>query len=550
MNEIYERQTNEIRTEDKLFNFRPILFTAIALCIGIVAGFYQAVYAVSAWWSCVLIPLVCAPLYFCSSFQRAKRILIAIVCLLLSFLVGLFSFTAKTEEFSGYQNYDGECVVLGTVIEKTDYDEYSRIVLQDINIDGNQEKGTLISYLPTQYNEIVTLCDEVLLRGGIRTDTALTNEYGFRAYAIGEDTRGTLSVQTCTVVGRNFNLFLWIRARMQKVVYAGMDETPASVTLALLTGDTSGIDEGLLENVRHGGIAHIFAVSGLHIGVLYGVAVWIASKTKLSKFPKFLFVAGVLLLYSGICGFSASVIRALVTCLVFYGAHLFAFGSDNLERIGLSAIIVLLLSPTALFEIGFQLSFVACLGIALLARPIQRVFTELVERIKGLFGKRKTKEERENHPLSVMEEVQRACISFFAVTLSAQIATTPLAVNAFGYLSIWSLALNCLFVPLVSVTFSLLIAFVVVACLLPLAISAVVLYLPSTVLSALLLVFQVVEFSALSLESVVIPSGALVCYYGGLTFITDKWNTPRVFKCVFAILFLLFFCGITYYSVA
>ena len=145
-----------------------------------------------------------------------------------------------------------------------------------------------------------------------------------------------------------------------------------------------------------------------------------------------------------------------------------------------------------------------------------------------------------------MEEVQRACISFLAVTLSAQITTTPLAVNAFGYLSIWSLALNCLFVPLISATFSLLLALVVVACLLPLAISAVVLYLPSTVLSALLLVFQVVEFSALSLESVVIPSGALVCYYGGLTFITDKWNTPRVFKCIFALLFLLFFFSVLF----
>ncbi|MBQ8685643.1 MAG: ComEC/Rec2 family competence protein [Clostridia bacterium] len=542
------KRQNE-RAEDKLFNFRPLLFTAIALCIGIFFGYVYVLYGVSAWWACLLLPFAASPFFFCTSRKRAIAIALALLCLLASFLVGFGLFTRRVEEFTDCGRYNGEYAVVGKVVEKTEYESYLSVTVEDIVVDGTREDGKLVAYLPTSFAQTIRLSDEVLLRGRVKTKASLTDDYGFRAYAIGDDIRFTMSAESCTVTDRGFELFALVRERMETVIYAGMDETSAAVTMAILTGDTSGIDEGLLSNVRRGGVAHIFAVSGLHIGALYAFALWLVSKTGLKNMPKpvrFFAVAALLFFYSGVCGFSASVVRALVTCLIFYASRLVGYGSDNLERIGASALVVLLLSPTSLFEVGFQLSFIACLGIALLARPIKRALTQGLERIKGAFGKRKTEEEKENHPPTLMEEIENACISFLAVTLSAQIATTPVSVAAFGYFSVWSLLLNCLFVPLVSVCFSVLLAFVVIACVLPVAASAVALYVPSTVWSVLLLLFQLVEFSALTVSSSAITGGAFVCYYGGLVFLTDKWNLSRALRWAMAAVFLSGFCVILF----
>lgn len=533
-----EVATTDERAEDRLFNFRPILFIAIALCLGILFSFLHVVYKLSVWWSCVLLPFACAPLWFCDDRKRAKKILLALLVLLLSFLIGFFSFQSTTDDYKNATEYKGECAVLGVVVNKTDYDEYSRIEVENIIVDGTREDGTLVATLPTVYCETIRVADKILLRGSICTNTSLTDDYGFRAYAIGDNTRYQLKADACTVVGRSGNVFLRIRSRMQSVIYAGMGEDVAPVVVAILTGDVSGIDDGLLTNVRKGGIAHIFAVSGLHIGALYAFSLFLVSKTKLKRPLRFIIVASVLFLYSGICGVSASVVRALVTCLIFYLTKLIGYGSDNLERLGASAIVVLLFSPTSLFEIGFQLSFVACLGIMLLSRPLYTCFYNATECVKGVFGLRKTAEEKENHPKTVLEEIESACLSFLSVTLSAQIATTPLTVYAFGYFSVWSLLLNCLFVPIISACFSFLLLFVFIACLLPMAISAVILYIPNVVWTAILVVFEIVEFSVLTVAKEVFFYGIFVSYYGGLVLATDKWNISRPLKILLSVSFL------------
>jgi competence protein ComEC len=173
-------------------------------------------------------------------------------------------------------------------------------------------------------------------------------------------------VESCVVVGKKFDFFGSIRTRIAEVLYRGMDIETASVTMAVLTGNTAGIEDGLLENMRYGGIAHIFAVSGLHVGDLFAFCLFFTSKTPLRKMPKiarFFLVAFLLIFYGGICGFSASVIRATVLCLVGYAAKLLGVSVDRFEALGVGGVIVLLISPVELFSPGFQLSFLACLGI-------------------------------------------------------------------------------------------------------------------------------------------------------------------------------------------
>lgn len=522
----------------KLLNFRPAAFAAVFLCLGIFSAIAFSFYQLPVWWLSFVLP-------FFALFYRKKqkRALIALALLLAVYWVGFGWTFSKIHAFRSAGEYFGEEYhVTATVVDESETEYGIKLLLSEITVDGKGEQGCLIAYLPTSFSENVSQGDRLLLKGALKTEQSVFDTQTPNLTKLGNDVRYVLNASSCTVIEKSFSLFVFLRDRLETVVYAGMDETSAAVTMAVLTGNDDGMESGLLENMRRGGIAHVFAVSGLHIGALFGFVVWLIGKTflrNLSKGTRFAIVAFVLLLYGGVCGFSASVTRAITICLCFYGAKLIGLGSDSLEALGLAALITLCIRPFSLFQAGFQLSFAACLGIILLSRPIERLCYKLV-------GDRRAKlplVERDRHPLSVGERVKKACISFLSVSVSAQIATTPLSLSIFGCTSCLALFLNFLFVPLISATFSALLAFVCIAALLPVAWSGVILYAPSVAWSALLLLFQTIDFSSYCIEGIIVPIGGLICYYLALSFVSDKWNVAKTVRFMSALAcFVLAFC--------
>ena len=513
---------------------------AIALCLGCIFTYARIVYGVSWRWLWVLLPLAITPFFFFLHKGRFIKTLCAVTALAVFFFIGVFSLQAKLTDYRDCGAYEGEYTVVGRVAEKNDYGEYALLILDDLYIGNTKEDGKAQVYLSSDLAEEVRLSDEVLLVGTVRTDAEYFSGYAFNANKISDKVQFTVSsVQSCTATGKVFDIFALARARMEERAYAGMDKTTAAVTLAVLTGNTSGIESGLLANVRKGGIAHIFAVSGLHVGALYAFCLLVFSKTPLKRclgVTRLLLLSGILFFYAGVCGFSASVLRACILCICGYLAKLLWIKTDFLDTLGAAAICILLCSPTALFEIGFQLSFSACLGIALLRAPVNNALEYACNGIGKILPKRKYTEnelkllaEGEMLPLSVGQRIVRACVSFLSVTIAAQIFTTPLLMNAFGYTSGWALLLNCIFVPIIGAAFAYLLLFMVIACLLPVGAASVILYIPSVLWSAVLILFEAVDFSSFLIEGAVSMPCMLV-YYGGCTFLTDKWNIPKKWK--------------------
>ncbi len=545
---------------EKLFNFRPVFFTAIFLCLGILFAYAHRFYHWSAWWVLCCLPVFITPFVFYRARKRRLQAFVALSALTIAFCVGVGVFYQQLAKYEQRTVYNGTYNVVGTVVERTEYEYEIKVVLTDLQIEQNKEKGKLIAYLPLSFGENVSISDKILLQAELATNTAFFNEYGFRANDIGAKMCWeTEKVNGCAVLGRSTNIFLHIRYMVEQRLFQGMERNAAGITLAVLTGDTARIEKGLLHNVRMGGIAHIFAVSGLHVGALYGFCLWLTEKTRLrvmQKTVRFLLMTALLLFYAGICGFSSSVMRAMTLCLVSYAAKLIGTESDMLQATGLGAILILLFKPTELFAIGFQLSFAACIGIALFSRPLRLAMEKGMERIKKfaihLFrlqdrARANPQNKGENAPLSVMERALRAVLSFTSVSLAAQIATAPLLLYAFEYLSLWGLLLNGIFVPFIGGIFSILLLFVVAACLLPSLLSAVLLYLPSVVWSAALLLFELMDFSGFVLSNVHISMGSIMCYYGGWIFLTDKWNMSRRYKIGLSLICFLTF-GVTMYA--
>lgn len=93
------------------------------------------------------------------------------------------------------------------------------------------------------------------------------------------------------------------------------------------------MDGDVLENFRNGGVAHIFAVSGLHIGFLAGVVFFLLRSCRVRGVPKVLISAAVLVFYAGICGFSPSSLRAAVMASVLAAAKETGMKYDGLSSL-------------------------------------------------------------------------------------------------------------------------------------------------------------------------------------------------------------------------
>ncbi len=541
--------------KDKLFNLRPALFAAFFLIFGILFAYYRELRGVSYLWLLLLIPVGVLPLCFAESGRAVFKRAAVMIAFFLVFAVGFISFRFQMSEYQDCPRYSGTVVVTATVSGRSQGERGVVLVLEDARIGEERVEGRLNAYLSSSFEEEFRIADVVLIQGEITTNTELESDFGFRAEQIGRRQRYYISnITACTKVDRSTNLFLRIRSRMEAVVYQGMDDTPAALTMALLTGDCTGVDEDLMNNMRYGGIIHIFAVSGLNIGALFGFCLLLFTKTPLRKAPKparFILVGLIVFLYTGVCGFTASVVRAAILCMVGYFAKLLGTGSDLLEGLGIVAISMLLLIPSDLFAVGFQLSFLACLGLALLTRPIGQVFDE----VENAFRKRhprklsvaqwKMVKEGDTLPPTVGEEAWRWCKSVVCATLAAQIMTAPALMIEFGYLSGWAILLNLVFVPFIDAAFTVLLVIVMIACCLPLSISGVLLYVPSMLWSAALLLFEVADFSSFMLEGVSLSVGACICYFAGLIFYTDKCNLTLRMKRVLRIgLFLGFFAAV------
>lgn len=516
----------------RLFNYRPTLFLALFLCLGIAFAYLRDTAGLSPWWS--VLP-VAGALCLVKTFRKGA---VAAVCLLLAFCFGAASCFYALSSFREIEIAPKTYTVQGRVVERALGGEKYEVRLDGVKLDGRGVKGLFVAYLPAELAQSLQLSDRVEFKAFVRENNQLFSTYGFRAEALAEGRRFYASgASDFQVTGHMPDFFLTVRERITQAVQKGMDEEAAAFTLAVLLGDTTAVDGELLENIRNGGIAHIFAVSGLHIGTLFGAVTGIMDKKKGKRLPRllrFALVGAIVLGYGAVCGYSASVIRAIVTCLVTYAVRSYGGKTDSVEATSLAAVCVLVYQPTQLFAVGFQLSFLACYGIAFLFHPVSGFLQ------KSLFGLEKlVREKLFKRPLpspdpfakegslqSPFTRFSKKLSGFLGVSFAAQVFTFPVLLMRFGEVAELGVLLNLFFVPLLSVAFCPLLIFVLVAALVG-AFETLILAFPNAALSVTVLAFELTEFHSSSYSAFSWSGGALALYYACVLCLSDKCNLTR-----------------------
>lgn len=371
--------------------------------------------------------------------------------------VGIGLISAYTGRYrSGAEG--GEYTVSGTVISVVAGNGYSTVLLNGLEMDGEPYGGKLRLRIS---QEGLKVGDLLTFTGVVAHMELPQNGEGEDAFA--SDLRYAATASEGVVTGRTNNAFLLLNAKLYDLFHDNMQADEADIAYALTTGNGRVLNGDFSDAVKKGGIAHIFAVSGLHIGILYGAVFFLCKPCKRWRFVP---ATAAALCYSALCAFTVSSLRAVIMCGLAGFLRAFGIKRDFLESIAFAAILVLSIFPAQWLSVGFRLSFGACLGLALFAGSFSRAFSKL-PKVLG---------------------------SYLAANLAVQIFTFPTLLEAFGYWSVWGTLLNFFIIPCLPVLFlGILLCSVLSLCIPPA--SAFFLRFPEGMISLLLYFFSITDFS-------------------------------------------------------
>lgn len=145
---------------------------------------------------------------------------------------------------------------------------------------------------------------------------------------------------------------------------------------ALLIGYKNDLDSNLTQAYSKAGVVHIIAISGLHLGLIYGLLLWLLNRIPLinkNELLKALILLSCLWMFSLMTGASASVLRSAVmfTCIII--GNVMNRKASIYNSLAASAFLLLCYNPYLVWDVGFQLSYLAIIGIVWLQKPVQNL---------------------------------------------------------------------------------------------------------------------------------------------------------------------------------
>ena len=234
-----------------------------------------------------------------------------------------------------------------------------------------------------------------------------------------------------------------IRLAIKTNFEAYMNDTEAGVATALMTGNKEGLGGRIRLAFTRIGISHILAVSGLHLSIVIGGLDFLSRWVGVPRKIKNLILIVCTIFFAGICGFSASIVRAAVMHSFYYIADTIGERNDSTTSLFVAIFLIMLVNPASVYDVGMWMSFLATFGILVTAPIISDRIGRDVPR--------------------TLRKILMFVISLICMTFAAVFFTLPITWAAFGGLSLLSPLSNLIFIPLTQIILYLLIVLTLVS---------------------------------------------------------------------------------------
>ena len=341
---------------------------------------------------------------------------------------------AQTQSLTGDNVEVTATVSEAPYMKKTNGRHYCVLELE--SVDGEKASGKLrLSFSPSKdgiETEQLDIGNKVSFTGKVYIPGE--NEKSISRYFTGENIHlGAYGVTDFTwgvpeFRGVNY-YFHKIRSFVSERLRYGFGDKIAGLLVGILTGDRSVLDDELYDAFRDTGIAHLMAVSGLHLSVwVYSLGSLIPEKSKTAKLKYMLLIFAVLFIML-LAGMSESVKRAGFMSLVYLSGKLSSHRSDSLNSLGFAVFVMILFNPMCVLSISLQLSFLSTLGILTLGQLY-------IKRSAEILGGRSIN--------TLFKRLVRACSDIFFISISVLVFTFPVLIYNFGGISTVSAWVNML----------------------------------------------------------------------------------------------------------
>ena len=220
--------------------------------------------------------------------------------------------------------------------------------------------------------------------------------------------------------------FLKYRSRLlEKISTNGTDADAYAVVAAMALGDKSALTQELKDVYSVTGASHVLALSGLHLGIIYTLLSLFVFRRRWQVLSQMVIILSVWA-FVFLVGMSTSVVRSAVMLSIYALLSLGHRDRMSVNTLAFTAIVMLMVSPMSLFDVGFQMSYMAVLSILLFVPLLESIFTA---------------------EYLMSHRVVRWLWGMVAVSLSAQIGVAPLIAYYFGRFSCYFLLTNFIVIP-------------------------------------------------------------------------------------------------------
>lgn len=337
-----------------------------------------------------------------------------------------------------YNDRNYQILITGFLAEPPDYrDNYTNLTLNVKAVDtGDGDlpvSGQILArVLP---NEEYQYGERIRLRGKLKTPPE-NEEFSYRDYLARQGIHSYMTQSEVTRLPGNDGNFInkimySFKSKLVENAYKIYPDPEASLLAGILFGVDTGLPRQLQQAFKNTGTAHIIAISGFNIAIIAGLFFsffkWILKNERLGAFFAVLFV----FLYAFLVGGDPAVMRAALMGSLSLFARQIGRRNAGINTLAVVALVMALVNPLTLWDVGFQLSFFATLGLILYAEPFSNITARLIEKISKTDNS------------AVVNIVNDNVI----LTLAAQVMTIPLMAYYFQRISLVSFIANPFILP-------------------------------------------------------------------------------------------------------
>ncbi len=413
-------------------NFRVIFFGVASFILALV--FARHIFALSVFHIIfALLSLACV-LVLCIKFKCIKRFVI-IICF---FVFGVGYYALGYYTFMG-EDYKDSVVITARVQQIIEHSTYTTCVLDDVQVNGKDKPFCITASIDT-YQDF-SMGNIITFEGKLtKVDLFKDNKFNSYYYKNGTNYKTTIS-DILTVKDGYLHVNEKVSNFFGDFVDKNFDPKIGGIVKSVVFGDKSTLDDDVKNSFSSSGIAHLLAISGLHISIIISMINFILKKFKLKQIYNFIILLVVLSLYCYLCNFAPSVVRASLMSLVFLFASLSGRKYDRLNSLAICAFLILLFKPLYIFDAGFLLSF-GCVFCIFVLSSLVRDF------------------------LKFLKIGYKLCDSL-AIILGVQIGLIPLVSLFYTKMNVLSIICNLICVPLFEIAFILTFIFSIICLILP-----------------------------------------------------------------------------------